>query len=122
MIKSTVLTAALAMTCVGLQAQTMPFITLADGPFSPGGFNNIGSATATTLLDSRNGLLTIEVDPATPQVVDVLNSYSAINDSHFHINFSFLNVDRGIPLTFFGRAYNFLRRCFRVGISISLSR
>ena len=59
--------AGLVMTSAGLKAQTAAFINLADGPFSPGGFNNIGSATATSLFDSRNGLLTIEVDPANPE-------------------------------------------------------
>ena len=99
---------AFSLTGAALEAQTMPFLNLVDGPFSPGGFNNIGSANVTTLFDSRGGVLTIEVDPATPQVVDVLTTAAAWHDSSFHINFSFLNVDRGIPLTFFGRAYNFL--------------
>ena len=97
-----------SLTGAALEAQTMPFLNLVDGPFSPGGFNNIGSANVTTLFDSRGGVLTIEVDPATPQVVDILTTAAAWHDSSFHINFSFLNVDHGIPVDFFGRAYNFL--------------
>ncbi len=92
----------------GLMAQTVPFLNLADGPFSPGGFNRIDSATVTTFFDSRNGTLTIEVDPATPQVVDILNATNAHSDLQFQVNFSFLNVNNGIPVDFFGRAYNFL--------------
>ena len=100
--------AGLAMTSPALQAQTSAFLNLADGPFSPGGFNNIGSANVTTLFDPRGGVLTIEVDPATPQVVDILTVAAAWRNSTVHINFSFLNVDHGIPVDFFGRAYNFL--------------
>ncbi len=92
---------------IRLQAQTVPDITLSI-PFSPGGFNNIGSATATRFFDTSGGVLTIEVDPATPQVIDVMNSYTASSNSNLPINFSFLNVDKGIPTTFFGQQWNFL--------------
>lgn len=102
-----VLLAAWTMTTAGLQSQTVPDITLAT-PFSPGGFNNIGSATATRFFDTRGGVLTIEVDPATPQVIDVMNSYTANSNSNLPINFSFLNADSGIPTTFFGQKWNFL--------------
>ena len=81
------------------------FIELSAGPFSPGGFNNIGSATASTFFNTRGGVLTIEVDPSTPQVLDYMNSYAASSNSQFRIDFSFLNVDRGIPTSFFGKQY-----------------
>lgn len=90
-----------------MQAQNVPDITLSI-PFSPGGFNNIGSATPTRYFDTHGGVLTIEVDPATPQVIDVMNSYTARSNSNLPINFSFLNVDNGIPTTFFGQSWNFL--------------
>ena len=98
-------TLCLATPSVRLSAQTVPFIELSAGPFSPGGFNNIGSATASTFFNTRGGVLTIEVDPSTPQVLDYMNSYAASSNSHFRIDFSFLNMDRGIPTSFFGKQY-----------------
>ena len=82
-------------------------------PFSPGGFNTIGNASASgygSVIDGNGLPITFEVDGgAAGQNMDVFSiDYPAALGSQFSVVFSFINTTQGIPTSFFGQQINFL--------------